>query len=56
MELCVNQGNIRQLDLEKNIIFWVVFSQESQKMIHILGMLLHVHEYIDVFKYTCDIK
>lgn len=56
MELCINQGNIRQLDLEKNIIFWAVLSQEGQNMNHILRMLLGVHEYIYVFKYICDIK
>lgn len=56
MELCINQGNIRQLDFDKNIIFWVVLSQEGQKMNHILGMFLGVHEYIYVFKYICDIK
>lgn len=56
MELYINQGNIRQLDFEKNIIFWVVLSQESKKMIPILGMLLGVYEYIDVFKYICDVK
>lgn len=55
MELCINQGNIRQLDLEKNIILSCAL-QGGQNMNHILGMLLGVHEYIYMFKYICDIK